>query len=104
MNKVAHIFFSIFLLVSGLSSSLQQNQELSDFNVHVQGNAIVIDSPALKSPALSSTFAAAVRLTATLTYYKENRTHFHALNSRAVHRSNEYMIPYMFQSNYLRIS
>ncbi|WP_264739330.1 hypothetical protein [Cytobacillus firmus] len=104
MNKVAHIFFSIFLLVSGLSSSVQQSQEPIDFNVHVQGHAIVIDSPALKIPVLSSTLAAAVKLTAKLTYYKEYRTHFQALNSRIIHRSNEYMIPYMFQSNYLRIS
>ncbi|MBU8769005.1 hypothetical protein [Cytobacillus pseudoceanisediminis] len=101
---MAHIFFSIFLLVSGLSSSLQQSQDPIDFNVHVQGNAIVIDSPALKSPALSSTIAAAVKLTAKLTNYKENRSHFQALNSHTIHRSNEYMIPYMFQSNYLRIS
>ncbi|WP_260508020.1 hypothetical protein [Cytobacillus firmus] len=104
MNKVAHIFLSIFLLVSGLSSSVQQSQEPIDFNVHVQGHAIVIDSPALKSPALSSILAAAVKLTAKLTYYKEYRTHFQTLHSRAINRSNEYMIPYMFQSNYLRIS
>ncbi|WP_226280727.1 hypothetical protein [Cytobacillus oceanisediminis] len=104
MNKVAHIFFSIFLLVSGLSSSLQQSQEPIDLNVHLKGNAIVIDSPALKSPALSSTLAAAVKFTAKLAYYKEYRIHFQALNSHAIHRSNEYMIPYMFQSNYLRIS
>ncbi|MBN8201256.1 hypothetical protein [Bacillus sp. NTK034] len=101
---MAHIFFSIFLLVSGLSSSVQQSQEPIDFNVHLKENAIVIDLPALKSPALSSTLAAPVKLTVKLTYYKVYRTHFQALNSDAIHRSNQYMIPYMFQSNYLRIS
>lgn len=100
---MAHIFLSIFLLVSGLSSSVQQSKEPIDFNVQLQGHAIVIDSPALKCPALSSTLAASVKLTAKLTYYKEDRTHFQAIHSRAIHRSNEYMIPYMFQSNYLRI-
>ncbi|KON88386.1 hypothetical protein AF332_17285 [Sporosarcina globispora] len=100
---MAHIFFSIFLLLSGLSSTVQQSQEPIDFNEHLLGDAIVIDSPALKSLAISSTLAAAVKISAKITYYKKHRTNFRAQNSRTFHRSNEYMTPYMFQSNYLRI-
>ncbi|WP_286149061.1 hypothetical protein [Paenibacillus sp. FSL R5-0490] len=102
MNKLAHIFISIFLLLSGLIPAVQQSQEQIDFN-DLGRDAIVIDSPALKNPAFCSTLVTAVNTTAKTTYFKARRMYFQSLTSAAFHRSNEYMTPYMFQSNYLRI-
>ncbi|PAE26285.1 hypothetical protein [Bacillus sp. 7894-2] len=99
---MAHIFISIFLLLSGLIPSVQQSQEQIDFN-DLGRDAIVIDSPALKNPAFCSTLVTAVKTTAKTTNFKVRRMYFQPLTSAAFHRSNEYMTPYMFQSNYLRI-
>lgn len=102
MNKVAQIFISIFLLLSGLIPAVQQSQEPINFNDPGR-DAIVIDSPALKNPAFCSTLITAVKTTAKTTKFKERRMYFQKLKSIAFERSNEYMTPYMFQSNYLRI-
>ncbi|MED1941995.1 MAG: hypothetical protein ACQEW2_05405 [Bacillota bacterium] len=102
MNKLAHIFISIFLLLSGLIPAVQQSQEPIDTNDSGR-DAIVIDSPALKNPAFCSTLVTAAKTTAKTTNFKARRMYFQNLTTAALHRSSEYMTPYMFQSNYLRI-
>lgn len=99
---MAHIFISIMLLFSGLISTVQQSKEPIDFNDPGR-DAIVIDSPALKNPAFCSTLVTAVKTTAKTINFKAPLMYFQNLTTAALHRSNEYMTPYMFQSNYLRI-
>ena len=99
---MAHIFISIFLLLSGLIPAVQQSQEQIDFNDPGR-DAIVIDSPALKNPAFCITLATAVKTTAKTNKFKARQMYFYTIASAAFHRSSEYMTPYMFQSNYLRI-
>ncbi|MCU1803923.1 hypothetical protein NVV31_00795 [Cytobacillus firmus] len=102
MNKLAHIFISIILIFSGLITTVQQSQEPIDFNDPGR-DAIVIDSPGLKNPAFCSTLVTAVKTTAQTINFKARQMYFQTLTSAAFHRSSEYMTPYMFQSNYLRI-
>ncbi|MBY6053405.1 hypothetical protein KUV27_16960 [Cytobacillus firmus] len=99
---MAHIFISIFLLLYGLIPAVEQSQEQIDFN-DLGRDAIVIDSPALKNPAFCSTLATAVKTTAKTNNFKSRQVYFQTLASAAFHRSSEYMTPYMFRSNYLRI-
>ncbi|EWG10199.1 hypothetical protein [Cytobacillus firmus] len=99
---MAHIFISIFLILSGLIPAVQQSQEPIDFSDSGR-DAIVIDSPALKNPVFCSTLVTAAKTTAKTTNFISQQMYFQTLTSAAFHRSSEYMTPYMFQSNYLRI-
>ncbi|MEK5064162.1 hypothetical protein [Cytobacillus sp. FSL R5-0596] len=99
---MAQIFISIFLFLFGLIPAVQQSQEQIDFN-DLGRDAIVIDSPALKNPAFCSALVTAVKTTAKINNFKAWQMYFHTMASDVFHRSSEYMTPYMFQSNYLRI-
>ncbi|MBT2689725.1 hypothetical protein J7I93_16175 [Bacillus sp. ISL-47] len=103
---MAHIFISMVLLISGLSSTMQQTMDLSDwieFEEQINGDSIVIEAAVLKNAASKSASVAAFKKLAAKVFTFNDMAHskLEFAGMVPVPKIHKYMTPHKFQSNCL---